>query len=80
MAAIWTCHLREAAERLGLTLVSRRNNTYMGPCPCCGGHDRFRIFEGNKYPIVEMCNHCDNVSRMECLIELGLVKSIKGGA
>ena len=72
--ARWNYNIEEIAERLNLKRVSRAKRSYVGACPNCGGHDRFRLFEGDRHPIVDTCRQCEYQPRMKSLIELGLVK------
>ncbi len=40
------------AMKLGLR---RHGNEYKGPCPCCGGTDRFHIRHGHSQPVLYHC-------------------------
>lgn len=42
------------AEALGL---KRAGSEYKGPCPLCGGHDRFHIKEGQSADLILLCRH-----------------------
>ena len=77
--AIWLYSIEEVAEKLNLKRASKSKRTYVGSCPECGGDDRFRLLEGDKFPIVDTCMHSDNLPRMKRLIELGLVKDFYRG-
>lgn len=50
----WTVSLQEAAQILNLKRVG---NEFKGPCVCCGGHDRFWLKQGSRYPILAQCRH-----------------------
>lgn len=40
------------AEQLGLKKMGRE---YKGPCPVCGGNDRFHVKEGRNKPVIYHC-------------------------
>ena len=40
------------AEQLGLKRMGRE---YKGPCPVCGGNDRFHLKEGRYKPVLYHC-------------------------
>lgn len=75
--AIWNFPIEQIAEHLSLTRTSKAKKAYAGPCPNCGGTDRFRLFEGDRHPIVDTCRHCDDLPRMKRLIDLGLAKDFR---
>lgn len=48
----WTKTLADAAGELGL---KRMGNEYHGPCPVCGGNDRFWLAKGRSHDILATC-------------------------
>ena len=50
----WLGDIADIARSLGLKRVG---SEYKGPCPECGGNDRFHIQRGKKHPIVMHCRH-----------------------
>lgn len=48
----WILTLEDTAQKLGL---KKSGSQWQGPCPCCGGHDRFWIRRGSKQDIVATC-------------------------
>ena len=64
----------EWASALSLTRVG--TNEFHGPCPVCGGHDRFFISKGRVKPIVYHCRMgCDFIVLTKNLEERGLIKN-----
>ena len=61
------------AEGLGL---KKMGGEYKGPCPCCGGDDRFHIKEGNGGVMLLHCRYlCSYASIMQDLRNRGLVEN-----
>ena len=59
------------AQGLGL---KKMGGEYKGPCPCCGGNDRFHIKEGRNATMMVHCRYlCSYASIMRQLEDLGLV-------
>lgn len=50
----WIYDLHETAQRLGL---KKTGSEYKGPCPVCGGNDRFWLSRGRSHPILATCRH-----------------------
>jgi hypothetical protein len=46
--------IERIAEQLGL---KRQGRTFAGPCPICGGTDRFTLSKGKKYDVLYHCRH-----------------------
>lgn len=46
----------EACAARGITL-KKVGKQYEGPCPICGGHNRFHVCRGSKQPVVAKCRH-----------------------
>lgn len=49
--------ISEVADRLGIDGLKRQSGEMAGPCPVCGGHDRFSI---NARKNVFLCRHCED--------------------
>ena len=59
------------AEGLGL---KRAGSEYKGPCPLCGGTDRFHIKQGQHADLILLCRHgCRYADIMRGLEDRGLV-------
>lgn len=59
------------ADALGL---KRSGAEYKGPCPLCGGHDRFHIKHGQQADVIMLCRHgCRYGDIMRDLENRGLV-------
>lgn len=50
----WLGDIESVAQSLGL---KKKGSEYKGPCPECGGDDRFHIQRGKLHPIVMHCRH-----------------------
>ena len=48
------CDLERVADSLGLR---RAGSEYKGPCPCCGGDDRFHVKAGRSADLLVYCRH-----------------------
>lgn len=60
------------AEGIGL---KKMGGEYKGPCPCCGGDDRFHIKEGRNGVMMVHCRYlCSYASIMRNLEDRGLVE------
>jgi hypothetical protein len=46
--------IQAIADALGL---KRAGSEYKGPCPLCGGHDRFHIKAGSQHDLILLCRH-----------------------
>ena len=47
--------VRRVAERLGARLMRSSRHEYVGPCPACGGNDRFGV---NVIKNIWNCRQC----------------------
>ena len=60
------------AEAIGL---KKMGGSYAGPCPCCGGDDRFSIKEGRGGVMLLHCRYlCSYASMMSNLEDRGLIE------
>ena len=65
-------NISHIAEGLGL---KKMGGEYKGPCPCCGGNDRFHIKEGRNGTMMVHCRYlCSYASIMRDLEDRGLVE------
>ena len=62
----WIVDIAQAAGSLGL---KKSGGEYKGPCPNCGGNDRFWLAKGRVHPILASCRGCDDFA--------GIAKAIK---
>jgi hypothetical protein len=63
--------VKAIAEALGL---KRAGSEYKGPCPLCGGHDRFHIKQGQSADLILLCRYgCRYADIMRELENRGLV-------
>lgn len=64
-------NIEAIADALGL---KKAGAEYKGPCPLCGGHDRFHIKEGQQTDLILLCRHgCQYTAIMRELEERDLV-------
>ena len=64
--------IERIAEQLGL---KRQGRTYAGPCPICGGNDRFTLSKGKKYDVLYHCRHgCQFSQIIKELEDRGIVE------
>jgi hypothetical protein len=67
----WLGDITSIAQSLGL---KKKGSEYKGPCPECGGNDRFHIQKGRTHPIVMHCRHgCDFSTLAKQMRDRGLV-------
>lgn len=68
---MFTLPLADLGRALGL---KRSGKTFAGPCPYCGGRDRFFLGPGKLHEVVFGCRNCgkDTGPIIRALIELGL--------
>ena len=53
----WIVDIAQAAGSLGL---KKSGGEYKGPCPNCGGNDRFWLAKGRVHPILASCRGCND--------------------
>ena len=64
-------NIQHIAEFLNL---KKSGGEYKGPCPKCGGHDRFHIKEGKQQDLIFLCRHgCTYAEIMQLLERWELV-------
>jgi hypothetical protein len=64
-------NIEHIAQTLGL---KKYGNEYKGPCPICGGDDRFHVKKGQRTDLIFLCRHgCRFSDIMRHLEESGLV-------
>jgi len=68
---MFTCTLQDLGATLGLKKYGKE---YVGPCPYCGGRDRFFIGPGKKHDLAFGCRGCgkDTAGIFKELENLGL--------
>ena len=65
-------NIEHIAEGIGL---KKAGGEYKGPCPCCGGNDRFHIKTGRSGNMMVYCRYlCSYSSIMRELEDRGLVE------
>lgn len=68
----WKYSLEDTARSLGL---KKSGSQYSGPCPCCGGNDRFWIKRGKSHDIIATCRQgCTFGTIAKELRALGMVE------
>lgn len=68
-------NIQHIAETLGL---KKCGSEYKGPCPICGGNDRFHIKSGKEASLLMLCRQgCTFSSLMRYLEDRGLVEKSK---
>tara|TARA_Y100001963_G_scaffold109275_1_gene151071 strand:+ start:45 stop:437 length:393 start_codon:yes stop_codon:yes gene_type:complete len=51
--------IQESAESVAMKFgLKKCGSEWKGPCPKCGGHDRFSVREGKSQAILAHCRHC----------------------
>lgn len=64
-------NIEHIAEFLNL---KKSGGEYKGPCPKCGGHDRFHIKQGRQQDLIFLCRHgCTYAEIMQLLEKWDLV-------
>jgi hypothetical protein len=56
----------DIAARFGL---KKSGKSFIGPCPLCGGTDRFSVKRGKHHPSVMWCRQCGNEPFFQLFIE-----------
>jgi len=68
----WKYSIEDTARSLGL---KKSGSQYSGPCPCCGGRDRFWIKRGKQHDIIATCRQgCDFSVLAKELKALGMIE------
>lgn len=66
---------KAVASVLGL---KRSGSEYKGPCPLCGGHDRFHVRQGRHHNLIVHCRYgCEFKELARWLTDAGLVEDTR---
>ena len=66
---------KAVADVLGL---KRAGGEYKGPCPLCGGQDRFHVKQGHQHNLIVHCRHgCQFKELARWLTDAGLVEDTR---